>query len=96
MVKVKNIKPIYDNLGLESFKCTIGNNQLFDIEICDFFHFLVEKDKNLMEYSKKFENWDELTQDLISLGFPLPDYLELYINTQFTSDDIIEFTYSDL
>ena len=49
-----------------------------------------------MVYSKKFENWDELTQDLISLGFPLSDYLELYINTQFTSDDIIEFTYSDL
>ena len=93
MVKVKNVKPVYDNLGLESFKCSLGNNKLFDIEICDFYHFLVSKDQNLLKYSEKFQNWDELTQDLISLGFPIDKYLELYINTQFTPDDIIEFTY---
>jgi hypothetical protein len=95
MVKVKNVKLIYDNQGLDSFKCSLGNNQLFDIEICDFYYFLVDNDQNLLKYSEKFQNWDELTQDLLGLGFPLTTYLESYINTQFTSDDIIEFTYSE-
>lgn len=94
MVTVKSFSLIYDNEGLESFKCSLGKNQLFDIEICDFYHFLVSKDKNLLSYSEKFQNWDELTQDLISLGFPLNSFLESYINSQFTEDDIIEFTYS--
>ena len=30
----------------------------------------------------------------LSLEFPLTNRLESYINTQFTEDDIIEFTYS--
>jgi hypothetical protein len=94
MVTVKSFSLIYDNKGLESFKCLLVDGQLFDVEICTFYQFLINKDKNLLKYSKKFQNWDELTQDLISLEFPLTNRLESYINTQFTEDDIIEFTYS--
>jgi hypothetical protein len=94
MVKVKSFSLKYDNKGLELFKCLLVDKQLFDVEICNFYHFLVNKDNNLLKYSEKFKNWDELTQDLISLGFPIDEHLETYINTQFTEDDIIEFTYS--
>ena len=94
MVKVKSFSLKYDNEGLESFKCLLGDKQLFNVEICTFYQFLTNKDNNLLKYSEKFQNWDELTQDLISLEFPLTNRLESYINTQFTEDDIIEFTYS--
>ena len=94
MVTVKSFSFKYDNVGLESFKCLLGDKQLFNVEICTFYQFLTNKDNNLLKYSEKFQNWDELTQDLISLEFPLTNRLESYINTQFTEDDIIEFTYS--
>ena len=94
MVKVKSFSLKYDNKGLELFKCLLVDKQLFDVEICTFYQFLTNKDNNLLKYSEKFQNWDELTQDLISLEFPLTNRLESYINTQFTEDDIIEFTYS--
>jgi len=94
MVTVKSFSLIYDNKGLESFKCLLVDGQLFYVEICTFYQFLINKDNNLLKYSEKFQNWDELTQDLISLEFPLTNRLESYINTQFTEDDIIEFTYS--
>ena len=94
MVTVKSFSLKYYNEGLESFKCLLGDKQLFNVEICTFYQFLTNKDNNLLKYSEKFQNWDELTQDLISLEFPLTNRLESYINTQFTEDDIIEFTYS--
>lgn len=96
MVKVKSFKLIYDNLGLDYIKCQLNNNKLFDIQIDDFFYFLLEKDKNLEEYSKKFITWDEFTNDLISLEFPFIMYFENYINSQFTVEELIEFTYSEI
>lgn len=96
MVKVKSFKLIYDNLGLDYIKCQLNNNKLFDIQIDDFFYFLLEKDKNLEEYSKKFITWDEFTNDLISLEFPFIIYFESYINSQFTVEELIEFTYSEI
>jgi len=94
MVTVKSFSLKYDNEGLESFKCLLGDKQLFNVEICDYYYFLVNKDNSLLKYSEKFKSWEELTQDLISLEFPMTNHLETYINTQFTEDDIIEFTYS--
>lgn len=93
MVKVKRATLVYDNLGLESIKCDLGNNRFFDIEITEFFFTLVDTDQNLESYSKRFSTWDELTNDLLTLGFPFEHYCEKYINTQFTDSEIEEFTY---
>jgi len=93
MVNVKTTSLVYDNLGIESIKCDLGKNRFFDIEICEFYFYLIEKDKNLYEYSKKFSNWDDFTNDLISLEFPFEVYCQKYINTQFTNSEIEEFTY---
>lgn len=93
MVKVKKITLVYDNLGVESIKCVLGENLFFDIEITEFFYTLIDKDPNLHSYSKKFSTWDELTNDLLTLEFPFEYYCEEYINTQFTDSEIEEFTY---
>ncbi len=93
MVKVKKATLIYDNIGIDAITCDLGNNRFFDIEISEFYFTLLDTDKNLLSYSKKFENWDELTNDLLTLGFPFEYYCEEYINTQFTDSEIEEFTY---
>jgi hypothetical protein len=53
MVTVKSFSLIYDNKGLESFKCLLVDGQLFDVEICTFYQFLINKDNNLLKYSEK-------------------------------------------
>jgi hypothetical protein len=94
MVSVTSYKFIYDNLGLEHIKCCLNNNKFFDIEIDDFFFYLLDLDKNLKLYSNKFNNWDELVCDLSTLGYPFETYFESYINTQFSEEELVEFTYS--
>lgn len=96
MVKVNSFKIIYDNLGVDYIKCNLSNNKFFDIQIDDFYFFLMEKDDNLNSYSKKFQTWDELTNDLITLGYPFVIYFESYINSQFTEEELFEFTYSEI
>lgn len=93
MIKVNKISFVYDNLDLESIKCSLGDNRYFDIEICEFYFNLVGKDENLYEYSKKFSTWNDFTDDLLSLDFPFELYCEKYINTEFTFSEIEEFTY---
>jgi hypothetical protein len=93
MIKVDRISFVYDNISLESIQCSLGKNRYFDIEISEFYFNLVDKDKNLYEYSKKFFTWNDLTNDLLSLEFPFEFYCEKYINTEFTLSEIEEFTY---
>ena len=50
MVTVKSFSLIYDNKGLESFKCLLGDKQLFNVEICDYYYFLVNIDNSLLKY----------------------------------------------
>jgi hypothetical protein len=95
MVEIKSFKFIWENSEIDGIKCDFGNHQYFDIEIADFYFFLIDTDDNLFKYSEKFKTWTELTENLIELGFPFKESCEKYIVTQFTEDDIIEFTYSD-
>jgi hypothetical protein len=94
MISVISYKFIYDNLGLDHIKCTLSNNRFFDIELDDFFFYLLDYDKNLSNYSKKFNSWDELVNDLTTLQYPFEVFFGKYINTQFTKEELLEFTYT--
>lgn len=94
-VNVARIKFYNDFDGsLSHIVCYLHNNKLFDIEIFDFYCWLIDITPTLEEYSKNFENWDDLTEDLNSLGFDFTKKCQDYINSQFSESEIMEFVYN--
>lgn len=95
MLSVERIKFGNDTDGsISHIVCYLQNNNLFDIEIFDFYYWLIENTPNLREYSNKFETWDELTKDLKSLSFDFLGKCEEYINNEFTENEIKCFIYN--
>lgn len=92
-VIVKNINFIYDDSGISHITCDLENNKFFDIELYDFYYWLIKKDKKLNDYSSNFDDWTTLTEDLFSLSFDFLSNCQLYINSEFTETEINEFTY---
>jgi hypothetical protein len=94
-MKIENFKFVYDDDGLSHITCYLGNNNFFDIEHFDFVCFLCDNYKNLKSYTDKFETLEDVIHDLDSLGFDFKEACEKYILTQFTEEQIQEFTYSE-
>jgi hypothetical protein len=95
IVNVKTIKFNYDSEGLSHITCYLTNKKLFDIELEDFYYCLLLKDEKLHIYSKKFNDWESFTNDLLTLSFDFKQACENYINNQFSEEELQEFTYSE-
>jgi hypothetical protein len=91
--KVKRIEFGYEENVLTHIICEVKSFGLFDIEICDFYCYMSEKDTELKNYSSMFETWDELTNDLVSLEFDFVKNCEDYINNQFSDEEVEDFCY---
>jgi hypothetical protein len=93
-MKIKTITFKYDSDGLSHITCELKNNKFFDIEHHDLMRVICENDNNLNNYQKQFETFEEVIDDLMTLGFDFKQQCELYIDNQFTESEINEFTYS--
>lgn len=83
-----------DNTFLTHIVCNLNQGQKFDVEICDYYLWLITNNQNLERYVGKFETWDDVTDDLLSLEFDFKSSIEEYLTTQFSHDDISIFSYT--
>jgi len=96
MVKINSIEFVYEKEEISHITCHLNNKKLFDVELDDFFFYLLECDDNLNQYSKNFETWESFINDLKTLSYDFKDSCENYINSQFTHTELEEFTYTNI
>ncbi len=83
-----------DNTFLTHIVCNLNQRRKFDVEICDYYFWLVNNNQPLEHYVSKFETWDDVTEDLLSLEFDFKSSIEEYLSEQFSYDDISIFSYT--
>jgi hypothetical protein len=92
--KIKKLNFVYElDNHISHIVCYLNIGKKFDIEIYDFYYWLIENNEPLSNYVEKFQNWEEVTNDLKSLSFDFVINCENYINSQFKDDEILEFIY---
>jgi hypothetical protein len=78
---------------ISHISCILNTGYNFDIEISEFYFWVCDRNIELNNYTKKFINWTEVTNDLISLSFDFLSHCQLYINSEFSENEINEFSY---
>lgn len=81
------------NNEISHISCILNTGYNFDIEISEFYFWVCDKNAELNNYIQKFENWTDVTNDLISLSFDFLANCQLYICSEFSENEINEFSY---
>jgi|688.fasta_scaffold165783_4 hypothetical protein len=92
-LKVTKFKYKRSNKQESTFIVLLNIGKKMEIPIWSFFEFVNNRDLNLAKYSERFDEWEELTEDLISMGYNFEEKLTEYV-IQFTEEEINEFSFS--
>ena len=87
--KIFNFKIILTENEDSYFHCQLNDNKKIEISLWSFYAFIIKSDKALEKLSEQFDEWETLTEELLTLSFDFEKYLSEYIN-QF-DDDQMEF-----
>lgn len=93
-IKINNIEFISDISEIIYLTCHLNDSSKFDIELYDFYHWLIDNVANFKTYSDKFQSWSELTNDLITLEFDFLSHCKMFIESEFEDEDISMFSYN--
>ena len=74
------------------FLIKLDNNRRMEVPMWSFYIYMSAFDENLTYYGGKFPEWEELTEDLISLNYDFKTNLEIYLQ-QFTDEQIKDFSF---
>ena len=74
------------------FKCLLNNKKNFEISFWSFYEFVGNTDEELKRFSLTFDSWEDLTDELVSLGYDFDNKLNEYLQ-QFTDDEIVDFSF---
>lgn len=92
--KVKNVQINFTNYEESLFTVYLDNNKIMEIPMWSFYLFMSKHDKNLEKYGNNFNEWEQLTLDLLELNYDFLSALNTYIQ-QFDDEQIEEFMFVD-
>lgn len=90
-LNIKNYEIRFTKNEESQFILYLDNNRLMEIPMWSFYLYMSEFDENLKDYGDNFTEWEELTSDLLELGYNFRKGFTRYIQ-QFSSDQMDEFT----
>lgn len=73
------------------FIVTLKTSRIMEVPMWSFFNFVSDYDEKLAYYGGNFPEWEELTKDLVSLGYDFKSNMDKYI-AQFTEEQIEDFS----
>lgn len=88
---VKNYETKFTKNEESLFILNLDNNRVMEVPMWSFYLYMSDLDENLAYYGGKFPEWEELTYDLMELGFNFKEGFNKYIQ-QFDSEQMYEFT----
>jgi hypothetical protein len=90
---IKSLEPVITKTEESYFKVILDSNRIMEVPMWSFYMYLSEEDENLSQYAGKFPEWEQLTNDLLTLEFPFITKMIVYLN-QFTEEQIEDFSFS--
>jgi hypothetical protein len=85
---IKTFDPILTEDEESYFRCILVNNTYIEIPFWSFYEYMTNTDENLRQFALKFDEWEQLTTELIEFGYDFKTKLDLYLQ-QF-SDEVLE------
>jgi hypothetical protein len=70
------------------FRCYLVDNTFIEISFWSFYEYMTNTDENLRQFVLKFDEWEQLTTELIEFDYDFKTKLNLYLK-QF-SDEVLE------
>ena len=89
--KIKSLDFLFTESEESLFLIRLDNNRTMEIPMWSFYMYMSDLDENLAYYGGNFPEWEQLTEDLISLGYDFKANLEMYLQ-QFNDKQIHEFS----
>ena len=90
-MKVKNYQTNFTENEESTFILYLDNNKVMEVAMWSFYLYMSDLDDNLFVYGGIFPGWEELTEDLLELGYDFLTALNTYIQ-QFDEEQILEFS----
>ena len=90
-IRLNSFAILFSKDGESYFECELSGNRKMQIAMWSFYEFAITTDENLETHSLRFNEWEELTEELLELGYDFEPVLNNYIQ-QFSDEDIDEFT----
>lgn len=89
---IKSVDFIFSDNQESYFLIKLNNENRMNIPFWSFYHYMSDIDSNLYNYSSNFDEWEKLTEDLISLNYDFSNGLTIYLQ-QFDDKQIKCFSY---
>ena len=89
---IKTFEPILTEDEESYFRCILVNRTYIEVPLWSFYEYTANTDENLKQFALKFNEWEELTLELIEFGYDFKTKLELYLQ-QFSDEEMEDFCF---